>query len=385
MQKSDKKNSKLVIGLMSGTSVDGIDACLVKINSDLSYELISSLVYEYPDNIKQKIFGLFEKNISIEELCKMNFVLGEYFALAALEVINKSGYKLEDIDLIGSHGQTVFHYPFETYVNGVSEKSTLQIGEPSVIAERTGITTIADFRPRDIAAGGHGAPLVCFADEIFFKSENIVRAVQNIGGMANVTVVGGQVETMAFDTGPGNVLIDYATRKYFNQEFDKDAKIALKGNIDNNWLETLMQEEYFKLTPPKTTGRELFSSEYAERILQNAPENNYDKVATLTAFTAKSIYQAYNDFIFPTTKVDEIVIGGGGANNPRILELLAEYFNWNVKIFTHEDFGISNKFKEAIAFALLAYTTSQGVPNNVPSCTGAKFKRVLGKIIPGNN
>ncbi|MCK7467704.1 MAG: anhydro-N-acetylmuramic acid kinase [Desulfosudis oleivorans] len=185
-----KPEPKIVIGLMSGTSADGIDASVVKINPDLSVKVLASLLYEYPDNIREYIHKLFSKKADIEELCWMNFVLGEYFASAALDVIDLVGLKPKDIDLIGSHGQTVYHFPQESQINLMSRKSTLQIGESSIIAERTGITTVSDFRPRDIAAGGQGAPpLVCFADEILFKSDKLSRAVQNIGGMANVTVL----------------------------------------------------------------------------------------------------------------------------------------------------------------------------------------------------
>lgn len=377
-------DSKLVVGLMSGTSVDGIDASLVEIKPDLSVKVISSLVYDFPDNIKSSIHKLFGKEGTIEDLCWMNFVLGEYFALAVFDVIGLAGMKPEQIDLIGSHGQTIYHMPQETQINLLSRKSTLQIGEPSIIAERTGITTIADFRPRDIAAGGQGAPLVCFADEIIFKSDKTSRAIQNIGGMANVTVLDPNVPTFAFDTGPGNVLIDYFMKKIFFRDYDKDGIIAEQGKVDENWLELLMQEPYLSQKPPKTTGRELFSKEYAEKIFIHAPKNPYDVIATVTAFTAKSIYKAYQDFVLPVVNVQEIVLGGGGANNPQIVKYLQEYFGQDINILTHENFGISNKFKEAIAFALLAYTTYYNIPNNVPTCSGAKFNRVLGKIIPGN-
>jgi anhydro-N-acetylmuramic acid kinase len=379
-----KLEPKLVIGLMSGTSADGIDASLVKIAPDLSVKVKASLVYAYPDNIKKQIHKLFSKEGTIEELCWMNFVLGEYFAAAALELLQIVGIKPTEVDLIGSHGQTVYHIPQESQINLYSRKSTLQIGEPSIIAERTGITTIADFRPRDIAAGGQGAPLVCFADEVLFKSDKISRAIQNIGGMANVTVISPNSEPFAFDTGPGNVLIDYFARKIFGKEYDEDGILASQGQINEAWLETLMQESYLKLKPPKTTGRELFGNTYAERISSSAPKNPYDIMATITAFTAKSIYTAYKDFVYPRTKIDEIILGGGGAYNPYLIRLLEGYFGENIKILAHEDFGISSKFKEAIAFALLAYTTNYNIPNNVPSCTGAKYSTVLGKIIPGN-
>ena len=370
----------IAIGLMSGTSVDGIDACLVKILPDLSFEVIDSLVWPYPENIRQTIFKIFENKTSIEEICWMNFVIGEYFAQAALELIKKAGITAQEVDLIGSHGQTVFHKPIDEYINGFNKKSTLQIGEAAVIAERTGVTTVSDFRPADIAAGGQGAPLVCFADEIIFKSPTISRAIQNIGGIANVTVVSPYTDTFAFDTGPGNVMIDYCARKFFNQEYDKDGLLAAQGKIDESWLNYLLEEKYYDLKPPKTTGRELFSPEYIENMLLRAPRNPYNIMATITALTAKTIFNAYEQFVFPKTKVDEIILGGGGPCNLELVKMLKKYFGESTKILSHEDFGISNKFKEAIAFALLGYTTFYKIPNNVPSCTGATHKKILGKI-----
>lgn len=371
---------KIIIGLMSGTSVDGIDACLAKINPDLSFEIIDSLVWDYPENIRQNIFKIFENKASLEEICWMNFIIGEYFAQAALELTKKAGITPKEVDLIGSHGQTVYHKPVDEYINGLNKKSTLQIGESAIIAERTGITTISDFRPADIAAGGQGAPLVCFADKIIFKSSTVTRAIQNIGGMANVTVVNPEMDTFAFDTGPGNVMIDYCAKKFFNQEYDKDGLLAEQGGIDENWLIYLLEEKYYSKTPPKTTGRELFSPEYIEKMLLKAPKNPYNIMATITALTAKTIFNAYDQFVFPKTKIDELILGGGGAYNPELVKMLKKDFCDSTKILSHKDFGISDKFKEALAFALLAYTTFYKIPNNIPSCTGAKHKKILGKI-----
>lgn len=377
---AEKLSSKIIIGLMSGTSVDGIDACIARINPDFSYEIIDSLVLDYPDNIKQHIFKIFENKASVEEICWMNFIIGEYFAGAALNVIKKAGLSPKDIDLIGAHGQTVYHKPADEFINGFNKKSTLQLGEAAVIAERTGITTISDFRTADIAAGGQGAPLVCFADEILFKSPEKSRAVQNIGGIGNVTVLTPEKDTYAFDTGPGNVMIDYCVKKFFNQDYDKDGLIASQGKIDEIWLNCLLSEEYYTRSFPKTTGRELFSPEYTKKMLLKAPENPYDIIATITALTAKTIFDAYEKFIFPVTKIDEIILGGGGAYNPELVKKLKNYFGGAQKIYTHKDFGISDKFKEALAFAFLAYATFYKIPNNVPSCTGARHKKVLGKI-----
>ncbi|OGH99785.1 MAG: anhydro-N-acetylmuramic acid kinase, partial [Candidatus Melainabacteria bacterium GWA2_34_9] len=325
-------------------------------------------------------FKIFENKASLEEICWMNFIIGEYFAQAALELTKKAGITPKEVDLIGSHGQTVYHKPVDEYINGLNKKSTLQIGESAIIAERTGITTISDFRPADIAAGGQGAPLVCFADEIIFKSSTVTRAIQNIGGMANVTVVNPEMDTFAFDTGPGNVMIDYCAKKFFIQEYDKDGLLAEQGEIDENWLIYLLEEKYYSKTPPKTTGRELFSPEYIEKMLLKAPKNPYNIMATITALTAKTIFNAYDQFVFPKTKIDELILGGGGAYNPELIKMLKKDFCDSTKILSHKDFGISDKFKEALAFALLAYTTFYKIPNNIPSCTGAKHKKILGKI-----
>ncbi|HSA07739.1 MAG TPA: anhydro-N-acetylmuramic acid kinase [Candidatus Gastranaerophilales bacterium] len=376
----DKPETKIVVGLMSGTSVDGVDACLVKIHPDLSIEFIDGILYSFPDEIKKNIFKLFQNQTSTEQICWMNFVLGECFAQAALDVIKKAGLTPEKVDLIGSHGQTIFHKPQDEFIDGINKKSTLQIGEASVISERTGITTVYDFRTADIAAGGQGAPLVSFFDEVFFKKNNKTRAVQNIGGIANVTVVGSNFPSFAFDTGPGNVFIDYCSNKFFNQPYDKDGMLADQGIISNEWLDALLNLDYYKKNPPKTTGRELFNLDYIETSLINAPENPYDIIATITHLTAMTIFKAYKDFIFPVASLDQIILGGGGAFNPVLVDMIKNLFGRKLEILQHEDFGIPDEFKEAIAFALLAYTAYYRIPNNIPSCTGARHQKVLGKF-----
>ncbi len=361
--------AKYVLGLMSGTSTDGIDACIIRVLPDFSFSFIDGIVYPYTDDIKNALFKIFQNRTGVEEISRMNFIAGEWFAEAAGKIIRKTGIKP---DIIGSHGQTVWHE---------SGKHSLQIGEGAVIAEKTGVTTICDFRTADIAANGQGAPLVCFADEILFKKDDKTRAIQNIGGMANVTVVGPGIDSFAFDTGPGNVIIDYCAKKFFNREYDKDGQLAAKGRVDKNWLNILLKEGYYENPPPKSTGRELFSTFYMDKNLEFAPENPFDVMKTVTELTAKTIFNAYRDFVFPVTGIDEVVVGGGGACNPVLMGLLKEK---GLKVLKHEDFGIPGKFKEAIAFALLAYATYYRIPNNVPSCTGAKHPAVLGKICAGN-
>jgi anhydro-N-acetylmuramic acid kinase len=308
----------------------------------------------------------------------MNFIIGHCFAQGAKAMSEK--HKDKKIDFISSHGQTVYHYPLNTKFSNISEKSTLQIGEPSVIAQETGYMTIANFRTTDIAQGGQGAPLVCFADEKWFKNKGKNYAIQNIGGISNVTVVSDKCDTFGFDNGLGNIMIDYCAKKYFGEEYDKNGEFAAKGNIDEEFLDYLLQDEYYSLPPPKTTGREYFSKEYIEKKLLKAPKDKFDIMATVTALTAKNIALSYERFIYNKTNIDEVIIGGGGAYNPTLKKMFKDFLPDNILVKTHEDYGISNNFKEVMAFALLGYCTYYKIPNNVPSCTGAKKEVIMGQI-----
>lgn len=368
----EEKESKKIIGLMSGTSCDSIDAGFCEVFPDMSVKLIKGINYPYPESVRAKIFSAFAGEISLQDLCGLNFVIGKCFADASNELIKEFGKP----DLIASHGQTVYHYPFENKMDNISLKSTLQIGESSVLAKETGCMVISNFREKDIAYGGQGAPLVCFADEKWFKNS----LVQNIGGISNVTVISDDCATFGFDTGCGNIMIDYCAQKFFGQKFDRDGLIAASGNVCESWLDCLLQDEYYFLDPPKTTGREYFSIKYIENILKTAPEKPEDIVATLTALTAKSIAQAYERFVYPSCHVDKLIIGGGGAFNKAMMKFLRSYLPKRIELKTHEDYGISNNFKEVMAFSLLGYCNYYGIPNNLPSCTGASKRVVLGKI-----
>ena len=368
----EELESKRVIALMSGTSCDSIDAGLCEVMPDLSCRLISGINYKYPVHIRAKLFQIFRGEASVKDICRMNFAVGKCFADACQVLISEFGKP----DFISSHGQTVYHYPFDESLDGISLKSTLQIGESSVIAKETGCPVISDFRQADIAAGGQGAPLVCFADEKWFKGRNL--AIQNIGGISNVTVISKEKETFGFDTGPGNIIIDYCMNKFFNKPFDNDGMIAASGNISESWLDCLMQDEYYFKNPPKTTGREYFSPVYIENALKFGPENPKDIIATVTALTAKTIASAYERFV--DTDIEEVIIGGGGAYNPALMKFLRSYLPRHIKLKTHEDYGISNNFKEVMAFALLGYCRWYNIPNNLPSCTGAEKRVVMGKL-----
>ncbi len=363
---------KKIIALMSGTSCDSIDAGLCEVYPDLSCKLIKGINYPYPKHIREKIFKAFNQEITIKELCQLNFEVGECFANACLPLIEEFGKP----DFISSHGQTVYHYPIDDIQETINKKSTLQIGESAIISAKTGCLTISNFRETDIAYGGQGAPLVCFADKTWFKNS----AIQNIGGISNVTVVSDNCLPFGFDNGCGNIMIDYCMKKFFDKDYDKDGEVAKSGTISEYWLNCLLEDEYYYQEPPKTTGREYFSPKYIENILKIAPENKADIISTLTALTAKTIAQSYERFVYPNAHIETVIIGGGGAYNKYMMELLKTFLPKRLELKTHEDYGISNNFKEVMAFALLGYCKYYNIPNNVPSCTGAEKSVVLGKF-----
>lgn len=367
---------KKVIALMSGTSCDSIDAGLCEVYPDMTVKLIQGINYKYPEHIRAKIFQLFRGEASVKDICQMNFAIGKCFAEACKVLISEFGKP----DFISSHGQTIYHYPFDKKIDGINLKSTLQIGESSVIAQETNCLTISNFREADMAQGGQGAPLVCFADEKWFKNKGKNFAIQNIGGISNVTVVSKDFDTFGFDTGLGNIMIDYCMNKYFSLPYDKDGEIAKEGTISDSWLACLLQDEYYFMDPPKSTGREYFSPKYIENTLKFAPQNPKDIIATVTALTAKTIADSYERFIYPNVGIHEAVICGGGAYNKTLMKYLRTYLPTYIDLKTCEDYGISNNFKEVMAFALLGYCTYYGIPNNLPCCTGAKKRVVMGKL-----
>jgi len=388
------KSDRIVLGLMSGTSHDGVDVAIAKISAYWSVvsgrretkaiKLLHHNSYPFNPDLAERIGKAFSG--TTEGICRLNFELGEVFAGAALKSIKEAGLKPKDIDLIASHGQTVYHIP---PVDG-RKGATMQIAEASVIAERTGIITVSDFRTRDMAAGGHGAPLVPLADHILFHEKGKVRVVQNIGGIANLTAVTEKLEdVIAFDTGPGNSLIDEAVKILTGGEeaFDKDGKMASKGKIDDALLKELMNHPYLKVNPPKSTGRELFGKEMAALLVEawkrkkRKPE---DIVATLTRFTGDSIYKAYESFVFPKYKLDQIILTGGGSKNPEIIGHLKKLFKKAGKahpaVVLIDELGIPSSAKEALSFAILGNETISGNAANLPKATGASKAVILGKI-----
>ncbi len=383
------KNEKVVAGIMSGTSVDGVDVAITKIKGnhlETEVELLAFECFNYTKKIRSEIFKLFEKSSSSSEsVCYMNFLLGNVFADCVLKTIKKYHIPLEKLDLIGSHGQTIYHMPKEINTHGYPIKSTLQIGEGAVIAHKTGVVTVSDFRVADMVAMGEGAPLVPYVDYLLYNSTKNTVALQNIGGIGNVTVITPnceESEITAFDTGPGNVIIDYITNYVTQgkQHYDKDGLLAAQGTPCMEIVAELLEHNYLKLAPPKTTGRELYNSHFCREVIRKCKVyslSNQDMIATATAFTAHSIYNAYSNFV--PTQVDTLIVSGGGSYNTTLMKMLKTLFK-KTYIITQEDVGFHSNAKEAVAFAVLANETLSGNGNNVPSATGANCKKVLGKI-----
>ena len=386
------KDERTVIGLMSGTSADGIDAALARISGSGEQIKASLVAYRhvpYERQVRRAVLSLFTVDAPLIDVCRMNFVIGRLFAEAALDLMHRGGLQPADVDLIASHGQTVCHLPAGGPHDDGTGGSTLQIGEPAVIADLTGVVVVADFRPQDIAAGGQGAPLVPYADYVLFRHPERSRAVQNIGGIANVTLLpagGGLDDVIAFDTGPGNMIIDALVTVLSRGEktFDEDGALSALGRCNDELLRWLMQHEFISRRPPKSTGREEFGAQFLGQLLERAQAADIsveDLLATAVAFTAESIAASYRDFIIPKCRIDEVILGGGGSYNATLRRMLQERLP-DVAILLHEDFAIRGDAKEALAFAILGNETMLGRPANVPSATGAKRPVILGKIVP---
>lgn len=381
----------LVIGLMSGTSVDGIDAALIEITEQdeqkLNVKVVNFINTPYSKKMREKILECSDPTTgSVDKICRLNFELGELFAQAAKEVVESKSLNMQDVSLIGSHGQTIYHYVSDDFI------STLQIGEASVIAERTQTTTVSNFRARDIAAGGQGAPLVPYVDYILFKSDDYNRVMQNIGGIGNFTYIPKKStigDIKGTDTGPGNMLIDGVVQILTNgeQSYDKDGKISERGKVSDALLDDLMAHPFIKKEPPKTTGREVFGLNYAKEVINKGKSmklNDEDIVATVTAFTAKSIVDAYLRFI--GTNIDQVIISGGGSYNPTLVSMIEDYakkmISKKASVMVLEELGFSSDAKEAVAFAVIAYQTYKERKNNVPQITGAKRFVTFGEVAP---
>jgi anhydro-N-acetylmuramic acid kinase len=435
------KNSLLILGLMSGTSADGIEAALVRASGappNLNSKLLNHTSLPIPPPIRKKILQIAEGTpLPAAEISQLNFRLGQLFAQAALSACKKFHISPKRLDLIASHGQTVFHQgpsgsfsPLTTRHSPLSSvPSTLQLGDGSVIANLTGVTTISDFRPADMAAGGQGAPLVPFADYLLYRHAKLGRVSLNLGGIANVTVIPAAAkpqDVFAFDTGPANILIDALVSHFTKgrQRFDEGAALAKSGRVSRPLIRLLLRDPYLKQKPPKSTGREYFGPAYVKKLLalgRRYHASPSDLINTVTAFTAASIFDALRRFVFPKYKIVEIIVSGGGVKNPLILDLLAmfastgvnprDYYSMRlpkmlslimyvgdspaddspqpalrmpehsfISVTPSTGFGVPTEAKEAYAFALLAHETFHHRPSNLPSATGANRPAILGKI-----
>ena len=397
---------------MSGTSADAIDVALVEITGLGWKTRIRLRAYQsvpYPPAVRRRILAMAGGAAApASEISQMNFLLGELFALACQSTCRRARISMKRLALIGSHGQTIYHQSRETTFCGAPVRSTLQIGDVSVIAERTGVTTIGDFRPADIAAGGQGAPLVPFFDYLLYRHPRRGRVVLNIGGIANLTAIparGEPREVIAFDTGPGNMLLDalasLATRGRL--AYDPEGKLASSGKISESLLRRLLRLPYFRQPPPKTTGREQFGRDFLEQYFLSefrSSRNGWkDALATATAFTTASIARGIADFVLPEFPIADCLVSGGGVKNLFLMEQLQQCLtsrarqrgspphnlpqHSNIQVQSSDSAGVTSDGKEALAFAVLAYHTLRRQPSNLPSATGARHPAILGKVAYG--
>ena len=368
------------IGLMSGTSLDGVDVALVKISGhseDTVIQLVDFITVKIPKNILISI----NKSLSLKDsnsqlLCSLNFELGELFGNSAIQICKKNKIDSSKVKFIASHGQTIYHQPSQ---DGVMVASTLQLGESSVIAEITQTTVISDFRYRDMAVMGQGAPIVPYSEFILYRDYNKTRIMQNIGGIGNATILPKNCninDVIAFDTGPGNMIIDELCRIFYQKEYDKDGLYASQGSVDDELLAYLMSHPYIEKSVPKTTGREEFGSQFTKQLVDQFELNPDDFIATATMFTAKSIANA----VFPFTSNDtELIIAGGGSYNNTLVSYIKKELP-TIDVLIQEDLGFSSEAKEAIAMVILGNQTYNRKKSNVPNATGAIKQVILGKV-----
>jgi len=372
---------------MSGTSADGIDVALVRIQgrgSGLRFKLLRHEHFSYPKSVREAVLqAMNSKQASVADLSRLNFLLGELYADAIKETQQRA--KIKKLELIGCHGQTIYHQGDPAPYLDKNIACTWQTGEGSVIAARLGVPVVSDFRPADMATGGKGAPLVPFLDYVLFRDRRAGRIIQNLGGIANLTAIPANArpeDVIAFDTGPGNMVVDQLMQILFDQPYDNEGSVAATGHILDAILEETLRKPFFCRKPPKTAGREEFGNEFVQDFLRRCGEAaKADIITTATALTGISIADAIRDFVLPTGKYQDYIVSGGGVANEslmRMLEMGASALR--LKLKTTDDFGIPSQAKEAVAFAVLAYQTWHRQPSNIPSATGAKRPAVLGKI-----
>jgi anhydro-N-acetylmuramic acid kinase len=395
--------SMVVAGVMSGTSADGVDVAVCRISPAREkggtpvVKLLGHVGVTYPKAVRAAVLGAMDAEaISVAELARLNWRLGEVYANAVEKARNSLGVK---IGLVGCHGQTVFHQGTEERYQGSALRVTWQMGEAAVIAQRLRVPVVSDFRPADVAAGGQGAPLVPMLDYCMFRSAKVSRVLLNLGGIGNLTAIpaGAGVDgVMAFDTGPGNMVIDACLRRLYDREFDRGGVVARTGNVLRGVVEKILKEGYFSALPPKSCGREQFGEAFVSRFIAmcrkagGREDRDEDVVATATALTAASVVDAYRRFVWghvgqaaPLSPV-EFVVAGGGAKNGALMGMLRDQLQpLKVNVRMMEELGVPAQAKEAVAFALLAWLNWNGLVGNVPAATGARRAVVLGKVSRG--
>lgn len=384
-----KKKPMIVAGVMSGTSADGINVALVRIGERASFTLLEHAEFSYPKQVRSAVLAAMNATqASVADLARLNFLLGELYSEAVLATQSRFRIKA---DLVGCHGQTLYHQGEPQLYLGRKVAATWQTGEGATVAARVGVPVVSDFRPADMAASGKGAPLVPFLDYMLFRDSRLGRIVQNIGGIANLTAIPAGAtasDVFAFDTGPGNMVIDAVTEKLYRQPFDRGGKIAASGTILSQIIPAILQRAFFRAKPPKTAGREEFGREFVRDFLRNCGRcRKQDAVATATALTAMSIADALRKHVLKVSasirkqQFHEMILSGGGAKNLTLVNMLAaELGPLGIRLRRSDEFGLPASAKEAVAFALLAHETWRRRPSNIPSATGAKRAAVLGKI-----
>lgn len=376
----------LAVGLMSGTSLDGIDAALCEITGhgkDTSLKLLAFVTYPLKSELVEKIkLACFKESSSVDLICSLNFELGYAFSEAVSAVLEKAGKTSRDLDFIASHGQTIYHQPFD---DDSHVASTLQIGEASIMAYQHHCPVISNFRVMDMAAGGQGAPLVPYSEYLLYSQENVNMALLNIGGIANVTWLDGSMDLshiIAFDTGPGNMMVNAAMKKLYQKNYDNHGETGSKGKLIEPLLEELKADPYFALPIPKSTGRELFGEDRTLALIDKYQDYPAcDIIYTLTAFTVYGIVYHIRKYMANTKPLDLLLVAGGGVHNLLMMRMLQEALP-QTKVMSQEDYGFNSDAKEAIAFVVMGNETMHQAPSNVPSATGAKQWVVLGNITP---
>lgn len=389
-----RQSARTAVGLMSGTSLDGIDAVLARLEGsgpELQIEQEAFVHVPYPEELRTLLHRNSSADTSsVRDITCLNTRLADLYAEAVERVLAAADRDRSTLDLVGSHGQTVHHLPEPTDCAGETVRGTLQLGHPSILANRLGVPVVGDFRPADMALGGQGAPLVPYFDYVTFTAPDESRGLLNLGGIANLTVLpagGAPEDVLAFDTGPANMVIDALADRLFGAPFDRNGHLAADGTPDYDLLADVIEEGFFQREPPKSTGRETFGADFVDRLLgdmQSRSLDDTDAMATATLLTAASIYQAYARYVRPEQTIDVLIAAGGGVHNDTLMEMLADAFA-PIPIRPASEYGIDTDAKEALCFAVLAHETVNGVPTNLPSVTGASTPTLLGTVsVPGH-